>query len=52
MAYQIIPKMKRKKFWLSIRKANDCLFARRNGHLGKIFLGYSICLRLFGKDII
>lgn len=39
-------------FWLSIKKAEDCLFSRRNGYVGKIIFGYSIRLRLFGKDII
>ncbi len=40
------------RFWLSIRKAKNCLFGRRNGYSGKIIFGYSIRLRLFGKDII
>jgi len=40
------------KNWLSIRKASDCLFSRRNGIKGKIIFGYSVCLRLFNKDII
>jgi len=40
------------KFWLSIKKVEDCLFSRRNGYVGKIIFGYSIRLRLFGKDII
>ena len=39
-------------FWLSIKKAKDCLFSRRNGYQGKIIFGYSIRLRLFNKDII
>ena len=41
-----------KHFWLSIRKAKNCLFGRRYGHSGKRILGYSIRLRLFNKDII
>jgi hypothetical protein len=40
------------RFWLSIRKAHDCLFPRRFAFEGKIIWGYSIRLRLFGKDII
>jgi len=39
-------------FWLSIRKAKKCLFSRRLGYRGKLILGYSVCLRLFGKTII
>ena len=39
-------------FWLSIKKAKDCLFSRRNGYSGKIIFGYSIRLRLFNKNII
>lgn len=31
-----------KYFFFSIKKANDCLFSRRNGHLGFLFFGYSI----------
>lgn len=42
----------RKKFWLSIRKADSCLFSRRNGFIGKIIFGYSVCLRMFNYDLI
>lgn len=42
----------RSKNWLSIEHKSNCLFARRNGNIGKIIFGYSICLRLFGKDIL
>lgn len=41
-----------KPFWLSIRKAKNCLFSRRLGIRGKVIFGYSICLRLFDKEII
>lgn len=41
-----------KKFYISIIKAKECLFSRRNGYKGKIILGYSIVVRLFGVDII
>jgi len=39
-------------FWLSIRKAKNCFFSRRNGFFGKVIYGYSICLRLFSYDIL
>ena len=42
----------KRKFWLSIRKAKNCLFSRRNGKFGKLIWGYSVCLRLFGKTIL
>lgn len=38
-------------FFISIRKANKCLFSRRNGILGNIVFGYSIVIRLFGWEI-
>jgi len=41
----------KQSFWLSIKKAEKCLFSRRNGFVGKIILGYSICLRLFNYNI-
>ena len=41
-----------KPFWISVKKAKDCLFSRRLGYQGKIIFGYSIRLRLFGADII
>ena len=41
-----------KHFWLSIRKAKNCLFGRRYGHSGKRIFGYSIRLRLFNKEIL
>lgn len=54
--YLLLPKKKqtlnRKWFWLSIRKSKDCLFSRRSGHIGKIVFGYSICLRMFNRDIL
>lgn len=40
------------RFWLSIKKASNCLFSRRNGFQGKIIFGYSVRLRLFNIDII
>ena len=40
------------KFWLSIKPLDKCLFSRRQGHMGVRMLGYSICLRLFGYDIL
>lgn len=43
---------KAKLFWLSIKPISKCLFSRRNGYTGKHILKYSICLRLFGKDIL
>lgn len=41
-----------KPYWLSIKKAKDCLFSRRCGIVGLKVFGYSIRLRLFGLDII
>lgn len=38
--------------WISIKKDKNCLFSRRNGYYGKIFFKYSICIRLFGINII
>lgn len=35
-------------FWISIRRASDCLFSRRTGKVGWRIFGYSICIRLFG----
>lgn len=43
---------KERSFWISIQKAESSLFSRRNAYKGKVILGYSICLRLFGKDIL
>ena len=39
-----------KKFWISIRRAKDCLFSRRNGYVGKVIFGWSVCIRLFGRN--
>ena len=41
----------KKRNWLSVRKAKNCLFGRRNGYIGKLIFGYSVCFRLFGIDI-
>jgi hypothetical protein len=39
-----------KKFWISIRRAKNCLFSRRNGYKGKLIFGWSVCIRLFGRN--
>jgi len=41
-----------KENWLSIKPVNKCLFNRRNGYIGKIFLWWSIRLRINNKDVI
>lgn len=41
----------RKQNWVSIRLAKNCLFSRRTGYYGTLFLGLSIVVRLFGKDL-
>jgi hypothetical protein len=43
---------KPKRFWISVIAKEKCLFSRRNEISGKIIFGYSVRLRLFGKDII
>lgn len=45
-------KIMEKRFWLSIKHKDKCLFSRRNGYQGKIIFGYSIRLRLFGRNFI
>jgi len=45
-------KIEKKRFWISVLWAEDCLFGRRLGIEGKIIFGYSIRLRMFGKDIV
>lgn len=42
----------RRKFWISIRRAQDCLFSRRNGYTGKIIFGWSVCIRLFSRNLL
>lgn len=42
----------KKSFWVSIKKQKNCLYSRRNGHIGKIIFGYSVCIRLFYVDLL
>lgn len=42
----------RRRFFFSVKPISKCLFSRRYGYKGKRILGYSVCLRLFGKDIL
>ena len=44
--------MRKRWFWVSIRKAKNCLFSRRNGYVGKVICGYSVCLRLFNINVL
>lgn len=41
-----------KRHWFSIKPLRKCLYTRRNGFYGTRVFGFSICLRLFGKDIL
>lgn len=36
-------------FFFSIRKAEDCLFSRRNGYSGILIFGYSVFFKIKGK---
>ncbi len=48
-----VKKMKQEKqFWLSIKKAKDCLFSRREGWTGRRIFGYSVVIRLFSIDLL
>ena len=40
------------KNWVSIKPKKKCLYSRRNEIIGKVIFGYSICLRIFGYNII
>ena len=44
--------LSKKRFWFSVKRASNCLFSRRNGLTGWRVCGLSICLRLFGKDLL
>lgn len=48
----IVSLPKERKFWLSIQKEKSSLFSRRNGYKGRLVAGYSICLRLFNKNVL
>lgn len=43
--------MKTKRFWLSIKQIDKCLFSRRNGYVGWKVFNLSICIRLFGVNL-
>ncbi len=43
---------KTRLFWLSIKRLDKCLFSRRNGYQGLRVMDWSVCLRLFGKDML
>ena len=40
------------KFWLSVRRVDKCMIRRRLGLEGKRVFGYSVRLRLMGREII
>lgn len=41
-----------RKFWISIIPIHKCLFSLRNRYVWTRIWGYSIRLRLFGRDVI
>jgi len=38
--------VRNKRLFLSIRRAKNCLFSRRNGYQGILMLGYSIYFKI------
>lgn len=42
----------KQKWWMSVKRVDKCLFSRRNEIEGKIFLIWSVRLRINGKEII
>lgn len=48
----LVPEHWKKPNWFSVKIAKNCLYSRRLGYKGKLFLGLSICLRINGKDLI
>jgi len=42
----------KKPFWLSVKKTSACLFSRRAGKKGTRIMGFSICLRIFGVEVL
>ena len=40
------------KFWLSVQRVDRCMIRRRLGLEGKRVFGYSVRLRLMGREII
>lgn len=42
----------RKSNFISIKHKDGCTFSRRNGYMGKIIFGYSVCIRLFNIDFV
>ena len=40
------------KFWLSVKPVDKCLFSRRLGLEGKRVFGYSVRLRVLGREVI
>lgn len=42
----------KQRYWMSVKRVDKCLFSRRNGIEGKIFIIWSVRLRIAGKEII
>jgi len=42
----------KQRYWFSVKPVNKCLFSRRNEIEGKVFLLWSVRLRINGKEII
>ena len=45
-------KSNKRRFRLSVKHKDKCIFSRRHGYRGKVIFGYSIILILFGIEII
>ena len=50
--YEQICQRRKKDFYISIKRKSKCEEVRREGYIGRLILGYSIILKLWGKIIL
>jgi hypothetical protein len=50
--YEQICLLRNRDFYISIKRKSKCLEIRRQGYIGRLILGYSIILKMWGKIIL
>jgi len=50
--YEQICILRKRDFFISIKRKSKCIEIRRQGYIGRLILGYSIILKLWGKIIL
>ena len=50
--YEQICLLRKRDFFISIKRKSKCIEIRKEGYIGRLIFGYSIMLKMWGKIIL